>query len=110
MGGQRLQWKQGIGKNKMYKSLNIEISTEKTPRKDIEIYERRINDRILKIAPGVEKEIFRFASISYRFVWSAEKFDINKIDILHNQIIRLSEEFLAEWKYTIKIFYNESGG
>lgn len=90
--------------------LKIEISTEKTPKKDINIYERRLNERIIKIAPGVEKETFRFSTIAYRFVWTAEKFHIDKIDNLHKQIIRLNEEFLNEWTYNIKMFYTESGG
>ena len=94
----------------MVKGLKIEISGAALPGKDITVFERRVHQRVLNIAPEAKNESYNFARLEYRFVWTAEKFDLNKIDSLRKQIKRLIDDFLDKWTYGINIDYKESGG
>ena len=94
----------------MEKGLKIEISGSPKNGKDIEVFERRVHQRVLLIAPAAENESYNFARLNWRFVWTAESFDINKIDMLQLNLQRLIYDYLDKWEYGINIDYIESGG
>ena len=91
----------------MKKGMIIEISSEPKIGKDIETFQARIHRKIISVAPDVKNETYRFAYIAYRFKWTAEEFDINRVDTLRSQIKRLCEEFIEKWKYSIEINFIE---
>jgi len=94
----------------MEQALKIEISGTALNGKDIEVFERRVHQRIIANAPAAKNESYNFARLNWRFVWTAEKFDINKVDSLDKYIRRLINDFLDKWTYGINIDYIESGG
>lgn len=94
----------------MEQALKISISGSALKGKDVEVFERRVHQRVIAIAPEAENESYNFARINWRFVWTAVEFDINRIDSLNVSILRLISDFLEKWTYDIKINYIESGG
>ncbi len=94
----------------MEKALKIEISGTALNGKDIEVFERRVHQRVIAIAPAAKNESYNFARLEWRFVWTVESFEIDKIDTLHGNIKRLINDFLDKWTYGINIDYIESGG
>lgn len=94
----------------MEKGLKIEISGAALNGKDITVFERRVHQRVLTIAPEAKNASYNFARLEWRFEWTAEIFDINKVDLLNKYIKRLINEFLDKWTYGINIDYIESGG
>jgi len=96
--------------SKMEKGLKIVISGAVLAGKDIDIFQRRISQRVIAMAPKAEIEYYNFARLEWRFEFTAVEFDINKVDQIHQQLKRLINEFLDKWIYKVNINFIESGG
>lgn len=92
----------------MLKHLKITISGSPRGEKNIELFEQHVIEKIDKIADEVECELYHFAQIHYRFVFTAVNLDIKRVDTLHKQILRLTSSYLDKWIIAIKITYTET--
>lgn len=92
----------------MQKALTIEITGDPKTGKDIGLYEKRVTQRVLNYTVAPKLETYTFARMSYRFIWTADEFDMAKNDILIGQIRRLNYEFLTKWQESVIIRYRES--
>jgi len=94
----------------MVRGLKVEVSGSPLIGKNIETFMSRLHARIIAIAPEAEYEGYNFARIEYRLTWTAEVFDINKVDTMNDRIKRLCSDYLEGWIYSINIHYHEKEG
>ena len=92
----------------MLKHLTIIIAGAPREGKNIDLFEQHILEKIGKVADDPQSERYNFAQIHYRFIFTAVKLDITKIDTLHNQTVRLASTYLSKWQYSINIKYTET--
>lgn len=91
----------------MVRGLVIEVSSKVKTGYDVNTFKKRAHQKILMIAPNVRAEDYNFAGLNYRFTWSANEFEINKVDTVKMQIIRFCKEFLYGWTFKISLNYTE---
>ncbi len=92
----------------MDQHLKITISGDPLEGKNPETFQQRVIEKMAKVTEDPTVEMYHFAMIHYRFVFSAVNMDMRRIDTLNNQIIRLTGFYLTKWTYAINIRYTEA--
>lgn len=96
--------------------MSIETEFEMTvggsplPDKDIDVFERRVHGRVIKLDPDAQVERTDFARLRYRFRWYGSPVFMEKTDMVYKQVLKYLDEYLGNWEYRIVINYVESEG
>jgi len=69
----------------------------------------RVHGKIEKISENVTMDYQQFAHMNYSYKWTAGRFDINRIDLLKDQIMKITEKGLFRMILTINLKYTETG-
>ena len=93
----------------MVEFLQITIHAEPKRDTNMEVIFQRIHGKIVNVTGDVTTDHRKFGMIVYDFKWIAERFDINRIDILQSQISRMLAKGLYTFTFKISLAYEEKG-
>jgi len=90
--------------------FEISIAGSELPGKSIDIFIRRVHQRILTLDPEAKFDQRSFARLRFSITWYGIPVRIELIDSVHKSVIRYANEFLENWEYGIKLNYLERKG
>ncbi len=91
-------------------TFEISIAGSELPGKSIDVFIRRVHQRILTLDTDAQFDQRYFARLRYSLRWYGVPVRIELIDNVHKQVIRYANEFLENWEYGVKISYLEKEG
>ena len=91
-------------------TFEISIAGSELPGKNIDVFVRRVHQRILTLDPDAQFDQRSFARLRYSITWYGVPVRIEIIDSVHKSVIRYANEYLVNWEYGIKISYIEKEG
>ena len=94
----------------MVKHLKVTISGSPLEGKNLDLYEKSILDKMSKSTTEPAVQRYNFAMLYFRYEITAVDLELDKIDSLHKQILKLTGVYLTKWTYAININYTESSG
>lgn len=75
--------------------------------KDIHRYMARVTQKAIRLDSNVIQDYRTFAGIRYSIRWYGKLVDIGYIDNFYSQVVRLSDQYIENWKLSIRINYKE---
>lgn len=91
-------------------TFELEVSGSELPGKSIDVFIRRVHQRILTLDTEAKFDQRNFARIRYSIKWYGVPVRIELIDNVHKQVIRYAKEYLNNWDYRVKLSYLEKEG
>ena len=87
--------------------FEVVISGDRIPGKDLEVFLRQLDKKVLVVDPEVQIEIFKFSEIGFRVRWFGIPKVLSYVDTLHRYAVKYSNEYFIMWDLSIVIKYHE---
>lgn len=91
-------------------TFEISVGGSELPGKSIDLFIRRVHQRILTLDVEAKFDQRSFARLRYNITWYGVPVRIELIDSIHKSVIRYANEYLENWEYGIKLSYLEKKG
>lgn len=87
--------------------FEVYVSGTILPGEDIQRYIARVTQKAVRLDSDVERDLRVFARVRYAMKWYGNLVDFGYIDTFYGQVVRLSDQYLENWKLDIRVNYTE---